>query len=442
MVDQLQQIRLPGAQPTFRRRGLRLATLSLSFAVLVALFATPALANFNQQSATDGGDAAFEATETAIEDAGIDTADDDLEEADTLADQVADEAEGVVDSDAVADPDAVVDPTAAADAAVSDADSDDATSDVADYVADEEVEEEEEDPYQSDLWVPSLAFAVTVHDEEMDLVGENPIAFSINTTDSRTMVALRFGGELMSPVVEEIPFEPRFYVSGGVLWSPPGNSLFDIEHETQTTDDYRDTNIDQDLRTFQTQTASNPAAAVAQLAEEFEGQGNRVWGRRRHNAWYVSAGTVFTLPRSGYALRFRPSVEYAGEVFDNEGEFALMVDERALPTDIPEFYVARIALDERQTFHSLGPGLELELVNQLDGGITLSFFMQTRFMWILNDPDVKLRGDATFADESITAAALTSVNLQDLEFDINRNRFNFRGGMGVRIGFKDLGFKF
>jgi len=301
-------------------------------------------------------------------------------------------------------------------------------------------EEEEEDFFQSDLWVPTATFALSVHDEQMDLVAENPVAFSINSEESRTLVAIRFGGELMSPVVDEIPLSPRFFVSGGVLWSPPGNSLYEIREETTETNDYRDTNLDEALRVFDRQLATNPDAAADAEPLDFEGQGNRVWGRQRHNAWYASFGTVFAIPRSGYAFRIRPSVEYTGEVFDNEGEFALVVDNSG-PADAAEFYVSRIALSKRQTYHSLGPGLELEMMNQLDSGVTLSFFLQTRFMWILNDPGIKLRGPATFADDAISGPAdITTVDLSDLEFTVDRNRFNFRGGMGIRIGFRDLGF--
>ncbi len=284
-----------------------------------------------------------------------------------------------------------------------------------------------EDFFQSELWVPTTSFALTVHDEELDLVGENPVAFSINQSESRTLVALRFGAELMSPVVEALPFEPRFFVAAGVLWSPPGNSVNKIRHATVDVDDYRDFNLPDAVRVFEKQYESNPNNTSDRQADEFEGQGNRVWGRQRHNAWYASVGSVFTFPRSGYSFRVRPTIEYAGEVFDNEGEFALLVDLDPDPM-VPDFSVNTIALSNRQTYHSLGPGMELELMNQLDGGVTLSFFMQTRFMWIVNDPGVKLRGD--------------SEDLSGLEFEVERSRFNFRGGMGIRVGFRDLGFHF
>lgn len=296
-------------------------------------------------------------------------------------------------------------------------------------------EEVEQDALQSEFWVPSTSFSVSVHEEELDLVGENPVAFSINNTESRTLVALRFGAELMSPVVDDLPLKPRFFVAGGVLWSPPGNSLNKIRHETVEVDDYRDYNLPAALRVFERQLEGNPTSTnfSGRTADSFEGQGNHVWGRQRNNAWYASVGSVFTLPRSGYSVRFRPSVEYAGEVFDNEGEFSLLID-RNLGLDpapdpyAPDFSLNTIALSKRETYHSLGPGMELELVNQLDGGILLSFFMQTRFMWIVNDPGVKFSGD--------------SRDLSDLEFDVERKRFNFRGGMGIRLGFRDLGFQF
>lgn len=292
----------------------------------------------------------------------------------------------------------------------------------------------DKDPLRNDYWLPSVLFSVNVHDEQLALDGRNELnTFEIDADESRTVMGLRLGGELMSPVFEDVPLKPRFVASLGVLWSPPGNSVFKKKDETTDVDDFRDFNLGQALRTFENQFATNPNGNNDRQASDFEGQGNRVWGRQRHNAWFANVGAVFTIPRKGYSFRFRSTLEYMGEVFDHEGQFILVDDLDPDPT-VPVFNPNRILLSKRETYHSLGPGLELELVNQLESGVILSFFMQTHFMWIVNDPGIKFEGEAS---------NLTADEADDLEgrFEVERDRFNFRGGMGIRLGFKNFGFQ-
>ena len=298
------------------------------------------------------------------------------------------------------------------------------SADVASAASDGE-EEVERDYVQSDLWVPTASVSVVVHQEKFDLFAENPIAFSFDTTESKTLASLRFGGELMSPTFEDLPLAPRFYLSAGVLWSTPGNSISHQVDETRTVDDYRRINLPRLVRSFDAQQAANPASVTAVTTSDFEGQGNRISSRQRHNAWYVGLGSAIAFPRGGYTIRLRPSIEYVGEEFDHAGEFTILTD---LDPAIPRFIINEVDLKSRQTQHSLGPGLEFELVNHLDGNVTLAFFTQTRFLWVVNDPGVTLRGKTNDGG--------------DVTYKSDRRRFSFRGGAGFRIGFRNLAFDF
>ncbi len=289
-------------------------------------------------------------------------------------------------------------------------------------------EEEERDHVQSDLWVPTLSLAVTVHNEELDMVADNPIAFDFETTESRTLATIRFGADLMTPTFENLPFEPRFSLSLGVLWSPPGNGFARDRHETEGYDDYRSVNLAQQLRAYDALELSNPPVAAVKSADEFTGQGNRIRSRQRHNAWYVGVGSVFTFPRSSYTLRVRPSLEYVGEQLSTKGQFRLVTDVDPLNLDplVSRFAINEIKLKSRQTHHNVGPGLELELINHLDGNFTLSFFLQTRFLWVVDSPKLRMKGKTNAG--------------RDVTYEVARQRFNFRGGLGFRLGFRNLAF--
>lgn len=291
-----------------------------------------------------------------------------------------------------------------------------------------DVAEEAEDDYVlSKSWVPSIVFSVTVHEESTSLVARNDIddqfgnGFAFDQSKARTLAALRFGGELMSPTFEDLPFEPRFFASLGVLWSTPGNGITHTSTDTTTVDDYHDVNLLQAVRGFDRVEAVTPG--TDREIEDFQGRGAEIEGRQLHNAWYFGMGSVFTFPRSGFTIRVRPSIEYVGEEFSTQGEYTLLTD---VDPARPRFLVHQIDLSDKEIHHNLGPGLELEFVNHLDGNLTLSFFTQTRFLWVVGDRETTLEGQDDRGSEA--------------SFSFKRRRFNFRGGAGFRLGFRNLAF--
>jgi hypothetical protein len=285
------------------------------------------------------------------------------------------------------------------------------------------VEFTDEDYVLADSWVPSIVFSVVVHEEDTEIeVDSRPLEFSFDRKEVRTLASLRFGGELMTPTFDELPIKPRFFLSGGVLWSTPGNGLSHSNHDTTSVDDYRGINLPQLIRAFDAVEFSN--GPLSREIDEFEGRGTYVQGRRRHNSWYAGLGGVVTLPRNGFTIRVRPSLEYIGEEFQIRGEYSLLSD---VDPDRPRFLIHEIDLSDKEIQHNIGPGLELEFVNHIDGNFTLSFFAQTRFMWIVGDTEMRLEG-------------VDSQGL-DAEFRFKRSRFNFRGGLGFRLGFRSTAFK-
>ncbi len=308
----------------------------------------------------------------------------------------------------------------------------DAEDDYADAYPDEYaiVEFTNEDYVLADSWVPSIVFSVVVHEEDTEIeVDSRPLEFSFDRKAIRTLASLRFGGELMTPTFDKVPIKPRFFVGAGVLWSTPGNGLSHSNHDTTSQADYRGVNLDQKIRSFNqvTREPSNPPAPEPTVFEDFEGRGTSVEGRQLHNSWYAGVGGVLTFPRSGFTIRVRPSIEYIGEEFRINGEYTLLSEEEDPPGDFREFIIHEINISDKNIYHNIGPGLELEFVNHLDGDFTLSFFTQTRFMWIIGDKEMNLKG--------------TDSQGEDAAFRFKRSRFNFRGGIGFRLGFRNTAFK-
>ncbi len=287
------------------------------------------------------------------------------------------------------------------------------------------VEFTNEDYVLADSWVPSIVFSVVVHEEDTEIeVDSRPLEFSFDRKAIRTLASLRFGGELMTPTFDKVPIKPRFFVSAGVLWSTPGNGLSHSNHDTTTQADYRGVNLAQKIRLFNP--PNTPPNADQFQFKDFEGRGTSVEGRQLHNSWYAGVGGVLTFPRSGFTIRVRPSIEYIGEEFRINGEYTLLSEN--VPAEVPRrLIIHEINISDKNIYHNIGPGLELEFVNHLDGDFTLSFFTQTRFMWIIGDTEMNLKG--------------TDSQGENAAFRFKRSRFNFRGGIGFRLGFRNTAFK-
>lgn len=298
-------------------------------------------------------------------------------------------------------------------------------SDIADELADHENYD------LRDSWVPSFTFSISVHEENVTLSAENANRFAFDRSKVKTLASVRFGGELMTPTFDDLPWKPRAFLSAGLLWSTPGNGLEERADDTSTVNDYEDVNLVAAVLGFDRVEFTNPdsPSIAGRQVEDFEGTGNQVEGRQLHNSWFIGVGTVFTFPQSGFTLRVRPSIEYVGEEFRTEGRFTLLSDEDPAR---PRFVIHNLDLDKTEIHHNLGPALELEFVNHLDGNLTFSFFTQARFLFVVGDRTTTLKGQS---DPLHDAAPIEG------EYLFKRKRFNFRGGAGFRIGFRSLAFK-
>jgi hypothetical protein len=309
-----------------------------------------------------------------------------------------------------------------------------------------------------DYWIPSVSLALSAHNEKGALFGDNASpeqTFGFETTEGTTLAGLRMGLELLSPVVHlGKNLKPRFFASAGVLYAAPSNGLVVVRDNARTRDDYREVALAANVDRQDDVEFSDPDAQSINVDDPqiFEGQGNRITSEQQNNAWFFSAGVAFSYPFAGFTVRIRPSIEYLGEFIKTTGEFRLVTkgvlaaDAGHSPPDVltlqENFILHNGFLEGRDTHHSMGPGLELEFINHLDGNLTLSLFTQIRVLWIMNNTKTVIKGFGTNDDGGVDQTRAAPAAPLAATYSFERDRFNFRGGVGIRLGWKDLAFKF
>jgi hypothetical protein len=244
--------------------------------------------------------------------------------------------------------------------------------------------------------------------------------------------------ELMSPTAREMPFAPRFFVSVGALFAAPTNGLTTLRDNARSQDDFRNVRLQAQVDRQDRKEKKDPSKQSTSVEDEvlFEGQGNRVNSEQLNNAWLLSVGAAFTYPQTGFTVRVKPSLEYLGEIIETTGEFILLTKEFHPTIEFQENYIVhRANLHRRSMHHSVGPGLEVEFINHLDGNLSLSLFTQIRVTWILNNTKTVVSGFALHDDDS-TVTPIAA------RYSFDRERLNFRGGFGIRLGWKALAFGF
>jgi len=297
-----------------------------------------------------------------------------------------------------------------------------------------------------DLWVPSVSFALAVHNEKGDLTGTNDapapgLNFNLEETKSTTFAGLRMGLELMSPTFRALPFKPRFFAAAGMHFAAPSNGLTTLDDNASSQNDFRNVRLQGQVDIQNRSEIKAPSRESRPVDDEllFEGQGNRVNSEQLNQAWFLSIGAAFTFPQTGFTIRVKPSFEYLGESIETTGAFILLTKnfpDPAIP-DLENYIVHRANLRGRDTHHSVGPGLEVEFINHLDGNLSLSLFTQLRVTWILNDTKTVVTGFAE--NDDATGSSVTPIAAR---YTFERDRLNFRGGFGLRLGWKKLAFGF
>ena len=136
-------------------------------------------------------------------------------------------------------------------------------------------------------------------------------------------------------------------------------------------------------------------------------------------------GTALEFAVGERTLRLRPSVEYR---FDELGYRLRLSDAESLVLDgnCP-CGIAQLSTREQQSFHLLGPGLELEMDAARAGPLMLTLFASFRGYRVLSERKERLRLSGVYTPSIPGAEPLTA----EAKFD--REPWTFQGGVGLRF---------
>jgi hypothetical protein len=282
------------------------------------------------------------------------------------------------------------------------------------------------DGEQEPQWIPSVNVGFDTFEYDTSATVDNtidPPRHSGTQSHAYTSFMGRFGAELMGPMLEGLPGRPRFFVRGGAQLSAfPGERIFRLgeigtpEDEIQAFYDDLARDIargceDPDSRFHPCPTAD---------AENFDGQGSEIEAEFLNPSWYAGLGVAFNVPvpSTDALLRIKPSVEYNVEKVSMSGRLTTVTE-----TAPDEFEVHRSLAHDTTTDHSLGPGIELELVLFSSARpVTASIYLDARFLWLLN------HSTTSFSD----SASLVS-------YTVERDALQIRGGGGLRFSWMGSG---
>ena len=145
-------------------------------------------------------------------------------------------------------------------------------------------------------------------------------------------------------------------------------------------------------------------------------------------SWYAGLGIAFSVPiATNLLLYIKPSIQYSLEKIDLSGALTT-VDEEVPRVDPPEppliitreFKIQTSRKNSSTTDHSIGAGLELELVLfRSVRPIRVSLYAQARFLWLVSGSTTR------FADLN-EAPRIAS-------YSVMRDDFGIKGGAGLRF---------
>jgi iron complex outermembrane receptor protein len=270
-------------------------------------------------------------------------------------------------------------------------------------------------------WIPSINLGFDAFEYTADSAVENhinPPVYEGKHSSSIDEFNFQLGAELMGPMFEGLPGQPRLFVQGGARYSTfSSDEIFRIG-DIGTPEDAIKSFQDRLANELRRGCETNPRLECSTAEPgEFSGQGSEIQADLADPSWYASFGVAFNLPLSrNWLFQIKPSVAYIGETVDLTGTLTTVTE------PAPEiFEVHRSVAHGSSTDHSLGPGLELALMMlRSNRPITVSLYVDTRFMWLIGD------STTTFSDPAAS-------------YRVDRDDFTIRGGAGLRFNWMGFG---
>jgi hypothetical protein len=263
----------------------------------------------------------------------------------------------------------------------------------------------------SSLWIPGLGITSTgfVHERRASVESVERGRF---LGDSRAVFwSMGLDADLLSPTLDFLPLTPRAFVHGGA------NMSFDREDPVANDDDPGKPRVTQ----VGTRT---PVSGVRNL-----GSATKV--ETRPLSWTAGAGVAFEFQLEDLRFRIKPSVEWLWQKDRLRTQLSDAESVAGNPTECDPCRLLRIDTTTSEEFHSIGPGLEIEV----DGARLSEDVVMTLFGAVHALTVVGRGGKSTQqATGSWTTDGMPSgVPDSTVTSEYERDRWSYRFGVGVRF---------
>jgi len=182
-----------------------------------------------------------------------------------------------------------------------------------------------------------------------------------------------------------------------------------------------------------------------------DGQGSETQSQLDTWVYGAGLGAAFTFNLGERRLRIKPSAEYTQYDTTVTGALnrAYTIDngrsatnnsgpavQNFFPGTYPEypslpvqFLPVVVSASKTQTYHGIGPGLELEMDAARAGPIMLALFLQGQAYYMLDNNDVTFTGRTTLTDPHVQPNPQTV----DAQFSYHQHTWTYSGGLGLRF---------
>ena len=289
-----------------------------------------------------------------------------------------------------------------------------------------DVVSEEEEEFSEPAWIPSIEIAFDAGDYDTTSSVDSSVGQSGDNSRSPDNLMFRLGGELMGPMLGQLPGNPRLFGRAGArLVASPNVETLEIGGIGAPEDEIQSFVEDREAAIARGCQDDDPPSCPK--VEDIDGQGSDIRATFSQPSWYAGVGIAFTipLPKDG-ALRIKPSVEYNGEHIDMRGRVTSVTEPQP---DV--FLVHRSLATDSTTDHFVGPGLELEfLLGRSARRFGFSIYADSRFLWLVSDRTLSFAGPTTDLDGNPTGTAT---------YTVKRDSLNIRFGAGIRFSWTGFG---
>jgi len=219
-----------------------------------------------------------------------------------------------------------------------------------------------------------------------------------------------FSAELATPALHSAPGRPRLFVHGDA------SILFDSQESVANQGSPGPL---EEMGPPANPGQPPPVAAVT-------GQGSAVKAQAEPLGLSAGAGVSFSLEAWQRAIRIKPSVEWQWQQDEVTGQLGVAQSIADPGNPFAQCPCRKVLVESSTTqgFHSIGPGLEIEMDAARAGPVMLSLYTSGQAYHVLGDRTVELIGTGTYDDGSRDVSFLA---------EYEREPWHYRIGVGLRF---------